>query len=322
VSWEFDELINKARRAEDVGDLWVAHNTLKKAIELDPADSQTWIWYADVCNQLEQFAEAIHAFEHVLKLEPTFAGAYSGLATALVETGRLHEAERALSESIRLRPTSSRLVLLADVQTRLGQNAKAETSLRQALRLDPNDDEALFNLALLIRDQDVEESIQLFLRALEVDPHYAAAYRELGWTYLRKRSLDAAERALENALRLDQNDARAHLYLGHSLVERGKIPDALNEFDRARLLSPLWALPMLLKGRLLEDDGRILEAEAAFRMAVEMSPSDADCLAELGRHLLSSRKVAEAQRLLEEALRLQPGHRTALEAMARLSADT
>ena len=318
MSWEFDELINKARHAEDVGDLWVAHQSLGRALELDPADTPTWTWYGHICNQLEQFAEAIHAFEHAIELEPTFSGAYSGLATALVEAGRLQEAEQALSESVRLRPTSSRFVLLADVQTQLHQDAKAEASLRQALRLDANDDEALFNLALLIRDRDAEESIQLFGRALEVDPQYAAAYRELGWTYLRKGSLDKAQRALENAIRLEDNDARAHLYLGHLLVERGKTRDAQDAFDRARFLSPLWTLPILLKGRLLEDDGRMPEAEAAFRMAVEMSPSDADCLAELGRHLLSSKKVVEAEKLLREALRLQPGHKAALDGIASL----
>jgi tetratricopeptide (TPR) repeat protein len=115
-----------------------------------------------------------------------------------------------------LRPTSSRFVLLADVQMQLRQSAKAEASLRQALRLEPNDDEALFNLAVLVRDRDPVEAIQLFLHAIEVDPRYAAAYRELAWTYLKQRLFDEAGKALENALRLDRKVFAA--YLSHCKV--------------------------------------------------------------------------------------------------------
>ena len=60
----------------------------------------------------------------------------------------------------------------------------AEHSLRSALSLNPNDDEALYNLGVLVRHRDPEEAIQLFSRAIEEDPRYAAAYRELGATLL------------------------------------------------------------------------------------------------------------------------------------------
>lgn len=175
---------------------------------------------------------------------------------------------------------------------------------------------------MLIRGRDSGGAIQLLRRAIEVDPRYAAAYRELAWTYLKERALDEALMALEDALHLDGNDARTHLYLGHVLMERGDNAQAQAEFERARLLSPLWTLPLLLKGRLLEENGNLAEAESAFRMAVKISPSDADCLAELGRHVLISKKFAEAEQLLTEALRLQPNHKPALDGVARLRSAT
>lgn len=318
MSWQFDELLNQARRAEEAGDLWVARNTLRRALELEAADIPTLIWYGDLSNQLEQFAEAIATFEQALALDQTFAGAFSGLATALVETGRLEEAERALLESVRLRPTSSRFVLLADVQIDLGKTSMAEVSLRRALTLNPNDDEALYNLAVLVREHDPEQAIQLFSRAIGVDPRYAAAYRELGATYLAIRALAAAETAIQSALELDAEDARTHLYLGQLLQQQQQPQRAQAAYERARALSPLWTLPMVFMGRSLEQEGDLPRAERFFRMAAETDPFDADALAEWGQHLLNRGRLFEAQKALSDALHLEPQHKLALLAMEKL----
>jgi len=308
VSWESDELFNTARRAEENGDLLAAHRTLSKALQLAADEFAVWIWYAQVCRQLEQFAEAIDAFEHAIQLQPTMAGGYSGLGTVLAETGRFEEAERALSRSMQLRPSAPRFVLLADVQVQLGKITEAEESLRAALQLEPDNEEALFNLAMSIAKRDPVAARPLLAHALEADPRYAAAHRELAWIHLQLKDHDPALAAIDTALALDPDDARAHIYRGHVLITLGRELEAQSEFESAHRVSPMWSLPLLLKGRLLEDHGDLTKAESAFRMAAEIDPTNPDALTELARYLVARNQPAEAEQLLNLALEHQPEH--------------
>src|ERR1700681_2514463 len=57
----------------------------------------------------------------------------------------------------------------------------AEQNLRRALELDPSYDEAMYNLAEVIRCSCPEpaprEAVELYRKSLEIDPHYPAAHQ-------------------------------------------------------------------------------------------------------------------------------------------------
>ena len=226
MSWQVDALLNKARQAEERDDLRVAQHVLQTALDLDPSDASTWAWYGDVCNQLEQFSAAIAAFERAVELKPSLASAYSGLSLALEESGKLEEAERALLTSVGLRATAARYVLLGNVRAELGRVSEAETAFHEALRLEPVNEEALYNLAVTIRERHPAQAVELLSRVIELDPSYAPAYRELSWSLLERGDLDGAATALDAALRIDENDARAHIYSAHLLLRRERWYDA------------------------------------------------------------------------------------------------
>jgi TolB-like protein/Flp pilus assembly protein TadD len=127
-----------------------------------------------------------------------------------------------------------------------------EAENRAALRKRPENLGA-YELYLLGRDrilnptkERVDEAIDLFKRAVELDPTLARAWVDLAWAHdqsagygadgatAHKAALEAARRAVE----LDPMDAGAHTVLGTMLGFEGKTDVAKIEFEEALRLNP------------------------------------------------------------------------------------
>ena len=59
-------------------------------------------------------------------------------------------------------------------------------------------------------------------RAVKIDPTYAEAYSNLGYTYRKQEKFDEAVRAYKKAIELNPKLAEAHEYLGEAYAEMGK----------------------------------------------------------------------------------------------------
>jgi len=121
------------------GRLNIALFWLKKAVELEPANSTFWEWLAEVHEEMEEYAEAIPCRERVLDLDPEQAGPHLSLGWDLQEVGRFDVAREHFLTAIRLQPNSGLARLsLGGVCEELGQMGEAEAAFRESLRLQPN----------------------------------------------------------------------------------------------------------------------------------------------------------------------------------------
>jgi tetratricopeptide (TPR) repeat protein len=86
----------------------------------------------------------------------------------------------------------------------------AERYCRQALALDPNYDEAYFNLgSSLLGQARADEALDAYLAACRIDPDYVEAHREAGAILLDESKYAEAEMHLRKALELSPNDVHA-----------------------------------------------------------------------------------------------------------------
>ncbi len=128
--------------------------------------------------------------------------------------------------------------------------------------------------------RDVETAIQLFSRAIEIDPAYPQAHAGLAdcWSYLylyhdRSEANRAnAERASLQAVTLDAESAQAQAS----------------------------------RGLALSLSGRNEEAELAFERAVQLDPGLFEAHYFYARHAFASGQAHKALRLFEEAMRVRP----------------
>jgi adenylate cyclase len=125
-----------------------------------------------------------------------------------------------------------------------------------------------------------DEAQDMFQRAIELDPRYAAAYAELGlslieavgsgWTEFVTDALGRAETLAQKALLLDPATTAAHRLLAEIYAMRGHFDLALGQTERALEINPSDAESFSTRGAMLVWAGRAVEAlpwlEGALRL--------------------------------------------------------
>ena len=207
-----------------------------------------------------------------------------------------------------------------------GRLDEAEKLYRQHLQSFPDRAEVVANLgALLARRENFGEAIQLYGRALKLDPTLHPLHLNLGLAYLKTGQaakavpeLDAflkREPSHRQALQLralallesDQNaaaeeqfralgtstDVAVTLGLSSSLLRQGKTAEARSVLEPL-LTGPPSAEAQLAMGQLLEQEDRLDEAMAALTAARRLNPDLPNLRLSIGSVLWRQRRTAEA----------------------------
>ena len=196
--------------------------------------------------------------------------------------------------------------------------AKALDLFEQALKLDPNNVDALVGAALTERDDyiyiamdekpgEISESEDLLANAIRIDPTNARAYTVRGAVYfITKRTKEAVD-AAQNAVRLNPNYAPAYAQLALAQVTPAELPLAIANVDQAIKLSPRdpeMARWHWIKGRIFNYSGRYQDAIREQQAALDGGYSPwsvythlAIAYAFLGRQSEAEAAVAQAHKL-------------------------
>ncbi len=124
----------------------------------------------------------------------------------------------------------------------LGEYEAAETALRRAIALSPDDpqSEALLGWALMLQEK-YDDALLTFQRVLTREPMNALARINVGYICLKKGIFGESIEHLSKAIRLD-NDKKAtlyaHFYLGLVYLERDMFEDAQTFFQKTIVLGP------------------------------------------------------------------------------------
>ncbi|MBV9180654.1 MAG: winged helix-turn-helix domain-containing protein, partial [Acidobacteria bacterium] len=165
------------------------------------------------------------------------------------------------------------------------------------------------------RGSKLEQSIALFARATDRDPHYALAYAGLADAYAvaavnnnAAAFAPGAKIAAKTALSLNATLAEPYAALGliESQVE-WKFADAETEFRRALQLDPRDAAAHHWRGLNLTILGRFDEAEPEFRKAQLLDPASPMIEDGLAENFYYSRRFDDAISELQSMLHADPG---------------
>jgi tetratricopeptide (TPR) repeat protein len=199
-----------------------------------------WVDEGNRFMQLQQFENALDAYEQAIRLEPTNPTAYIGKGYVLLILRRYAEALDGYEQAIRLDPTNDTAYIGRGITLRLlGRFTEALASYDQALRLAPNNHVVhLERGKVLYGLQRYEEALAAYDQALQLSPENAIAYINKG-TILR--SLSRYEQALvayTQALQLAPDNIEVYLYLGDVLLQLQRYEDAVQAYMRVLTLDP------------------------------------------------------------------------------------
>lgn len=288
-----------------------AHDVLVAATEKNPNDHAAWAVLGGMLLEDGNPTAAIDAFDRALKSANIGA---ADKTTVLVELARAHlvrddkvEAERALKRAELLEVASADLsVVKGALALASGKPQDAVEPLRQALARDPNDAEAVYNLAVALSVTPTAEAIaearKRYLEAVDLAP-LSAAMPTCGIGILDEAlgSDDLAADAFARALEMDPNDPfvlyragrsarrrgdleQASTWLSRSLKEHGRYTDVLNELGYAMLLSD-----------------RPETAEEYFLESMKREPGNTEVQTMLGMALLRQQRAQDARIAFEAA---------------------
>ncbi len=159
--------------------------------------------------------------------------------------------------------------------------------------------------------QDLLIAIQMFKKALEVDPEYALAYAGLADSYVQmidryyetdKMILDKAEEAAQKALEIDPLCAEAYKSLGMVYYKEWRFRKAKEKFLKALELKPGFAPAHSNLASTYIYLGDFERAEREYRVAYEEDPSLTFVLWLLARLYLSLNRFPEAESYIQKVM--------------------
>jgi TolB-like protein/cytochrome c-type biogenesis protein CcmH/NrfG len=158
------------------------------------------------------YEEAARQFELALSLDPDYAVVHAELALAYLEPSR----------------------------NSLERIAKATPHIERAIALEPTLAEAYAAKGYLLWGQENwEEALESFRRAVQINPNYVRAYVSMGnllsWKLGR---YDEAYQVRETAMRLDPLSIPTIVFYLQALIERNRIAEAREELEKIAAIFP------------------------------------------------------------------------------------
>ena len=163
------------------------------------------------------------------------------------------------------------------------------------------------------RVENLENAIQVFERALSLDPSYALAYAGLGDAYWKKyesnkesKWIESSRTACQQALRLDKQLLSAHVCMGTLYEGTGAYQDAVREFGRAIETEPTDDTAFRGLAKAYEQLGNPAEAEKTYRHAIELRPHYWAPYNWLGAFYFRQARYQEAAEMFSQVVALAP----------------
>lgn len=242
------------------------------------------------------------------RFRPARAEYYLQLGDALSNAGHCDAALPAYEEALRHEPESEpALARLAICLATLRQYSRADATLKQALRLAPNDAAVWIQLGTAQLGQGkMPDAIAAFEKAKRADPGMVEAYNLLGAILFESGDAAHAEPALREAIRLQPNFAPAHNNLGNLLSETGRFNEAKYHFEAALRYKEDYFGARYNYALALDRVHRLDDAEAQLEAILGAHPNSAEAHEFLGNLFGAKGRLDRAIDQYREAIGIEP----------------
>lgn len=214
---------------------------MRLAIQRDPKNEAYVVRYGLLLTDTKAPAAAIIRLEEALKEFPRSARLWLALGIAQLNHGQNDDARQSFARSLELDPKSvPALAYLGTTHAERGQYAEAVAFYERAIAADGGLAVPYFLAAdTLLRQTEVDapRAEKYLVRAVELDPTFAAARLALAKLHVRtERWTDAAEQ-FERVVQLEPELAEAHYQLGRVYTRLKRAADAQRELATFKRLS-------------------------------------------------------------------------------------
>ncbi len=186
-------------------------------------------------------------------------------------------------------------------------NEKAIADYTKAINLNPKFANAYNNRGFTYSESgNKQKAIDDFNKAIEIDPNYSTAYNNRGFTYFNLGNKKKAVDDFNEAIRIDYKYASAYTNRGLAYSHLGNKGKAIDDLNKAIEVDPSLANAYNSRGNIQYDQGKIREALKDYNQAIRIDPKNISAHTNRGLFYSSQRKFKEAIDDFTEALKINP----------------
>jgi len=202
---------------------------------------------------------------------------------------------------------SSALGMLLALRDYAGGFLEAEKGYKEILNLDPTNADAMHLLGVLaLQNGKVDDAVELIQLAIEINPHAAPFYTNLGTAYKTSGQSKKAIQCFEKAIDLKENTFEAHNNLAQSLFELGNLSSAQEHYEKALLLKDKSPDAYNNLGKCYLKQKQFDRAATCFRQAINLHPKYGDAYNHFGEVMLAKLQYDTAMEYFNQALKFKP----------------
>jgi len=276
------------------------------------------------------YEQAEILFKKALGMDPTFSPAMLELAKINLRFGKMKDTQEFLRQAIDIDPENEEYrkefdrineinTLMSDAKRYVdnGSYYDAHESYRIVLEKFPFFADAAFAMGVVAKRQNnLDESVGYFKKALEINPFHEKAGTELdnvakktfnnGQRSYKRGDLDGALDSYKKVLEFDENFYAAHYQLGVIEAKMGNRDQAIKHYEVSLNINPNfykgWYALGISKKSIGDNEGAI----SAFNSAVEVHPAYDKAYGAMGTIYLNEKNFEKAIEALSTAIQVNP----------------
>ena len=215
---EGEELFKSKKYEEALAQFILSRNLNKSA--------RICVSIGEVHEVKKEYEQATQNYKEAVKINPKYIKAYNAAAGMFLKLNKTNLALAFLNKAAEISPHNpDRLIQIANLHLKNGDEAKAKESFQKAIKLNPQ--KSIEISESLISSGKAEYAEECLRTYLERDENHIATYNKLGIALRRQGRWQKAVEEYRKALAIYKNDEGLYFNMGKAFLE-GK------SYDRAR----------------------------------------------------------------------------------------
>ena len=185
---------------------------------------------------LDNFDEALRAFDYAVLIDESFIGGYLEKAKTLEELNRYEEAIENYLITLELDdPTAFAYIRIGECYEKLENVASAINYYKKAVHEDPLLDKGWMLITnAYYKDKNYQKALYYINKAIQIDEDNPLYWRKYGDINLKLSFYEEAVKAFENCLELGDNEIEIFIALSDIQLFLGEFNDALRTMIKAK----------------------------------------------------------------------------------------
>ena len=217
-----------------------AKQLLERSVSVNPQNIDCLLRLAQLDHYLTKYDDEIALLDRVLHIDVHNAQAYFMKGMLFKDKGDTAAAISSMQTAVEQDPDHYNAYIQLGLLSAAKKDPLAETYYLNALKINPNSEEAMYDLGMYYQSVDnYNAAIETYTTLLKVNPHHYDAHFNLGMLHVVKLNVvDEAMKYFTAAIEDNPKDPRGYYGRGFCFEKKGDVANAAADYKMALQVKP------------------------------------------------------------------------------------